>query len=165
MSIISLIAALDEHDGIGFNNQLLAHLPADLKHFKLITMGKPIIMGRLTYESIGKPLPGRENIVISTTLKEQEGITVFSKLAEALNYTKNEEEIMIIGGSRLFAAALPLAKRLYLTRIHHQFKADVFFPKLDFTHWVCKEERRQDHDDKNNYDMTFYTYDRNEFNR
>lgn len=165
MSVISLIAALDEQDGIGFNNQLLAYLPADLKHFKLITMGKPIIMGRLTYESIGKPLPGRENIIISKTLKEQEGIVVFSELADALDYTKNEKEIMIIGGSRLFTAALPLASRLYLTRIHHQFKADVFFPKLDFTRWLCKEERWQEHDDKNIYDMTFYTYDRKELNK
>ncbi len=160
MSLISLIAALDEQGGIGFNNQLLAHLPADLKYFKSVTMGKSIIMGRHTYESIGKPLPGRNNIIISKTLKSEAGITVFNELEPALDSTKKEAEIFIIGGGCLFASTFSLANRLYITKIHHQFNADVFFPVIDHTIWLCKEKRKYNRDEKNDYDMTFYIYER-----
>ena len=143
MCIISLIAVLDENGGIGFNNQLLTHLPADLKYFKSVTLGKPIIMGRRTYESIGMPLPGRENIIVSRTLTQQAEIFVFSNLEQALAHTKNKPEVMIIGGGQLFAEALPFATRLYITRVHHHFKADVFFPPINWTLWECKEEKNK----------------------
>ncbi|MFJ1269745.1 dihydrofolate reductase [Legionella lytica] len=160
MTIISLIAALDEADGIGINNQLLCHLPADLQHFKTITMGKPIIMGRKTYESIGRPLPGRLNIVLTRSSLSIEGVEVFHSLEKALVETKNYSEVMIIGGEQLFKDALSKATRLYLTRIHHQFTADVFFPNIDENLWVCIDEAFRQHDEKNQYDMSFYIYER-----
>ncbi|AWN75512.1 dihydrofolate reductase [Legionella anisa] len=158
--MISLIAAIDETGGLGFNNQLLCHLPADLQHFKSITMGKPIIMGRKTFASIGKPLPGRLNIVLSHSVTSIEGVSVFNSLEKAINQTKEFPEIMIIGGAELFAEAMNKAARLYITRIHHQFIADVFFPEIDESIWHCHEKQFRPHDEKNEYDMTFYTYER-----
>lgn len=102
MTTISLIAAIDESGGLGINNQLLCHLPADLQHFKSITMGKPIIMGRKTFDSIGKPLPGRLNIVLSRSLSFIDGVHVLDSLEKAIEYTAGHDEIMIIGGAVLF---------------------------------------------------------------
>lgn len=157
---ISLIAALDEAGGLGFNNQLLCHLPADLHHFKLNTLNKPIIMGRKTFESIGKALPGRKNIVLSNSFVSQQDITIVTNLDKALTVTNEAPEIMIIGGAQVFLEAMPIATRLYITKIHHHFTADVFFPKIDKTLWSCNEERFRAHDEKNKYDMTFYIYHR-----
>jgi dihydrofolate reductase len=158
--MISLIAAIDEAGGLGFNNQLLCHLPADLQHFKSITMGKPIIMGRKTFASIGKPLPGRLNIVLSNSITSIEGVSVFNSSEKAINQTKEFPEIMIIGGAELFAEAMNKSTRLYITRIHHQFVADVFFPEIDESIWHCTEKQFRPYDEKNKYDMTFYTYER-----
>lgn len=157
--VISLIAAVDEAWGIGKQNQLLCHLPADLRHFKQITMGKPIIMGRLTFESIGKPLPGRKNIVLTRRKKVIPGVFCFTSLAEAL-HSLEAEEIMIIGGGKLFEQSFGLAQRIYLTRIHNQFDADTFFPKINETEWTCIETEYVAADEKNNYDMTFQCYER-----
>lgn len=160
MSTISLIAAIDEHRGLGKNNQLLCHLPADLKHFKLHTLNKPIIMGRKTFESIGRPLPNRLNIVISDTLQNTSDITVVKSLKEALKEAGDVEEVMIIGGERLFKEALDCAKRIYVTIIHHTFDADVFFPVINPDEWHCKESTLRIKDEKNPYDMTFCLYER-----
>lgn len=161
MTTISLIAALDEQNGLGFNNRLLCHLPADLQHFKVITMGKPIIMGRKTFESIGKPLPGRLNIVISGTVSAIPGVVIANSLEKAMHYTEEASEIMIIGGQQLFTEALNQANRLYITRIHHQFIADTFFPQIHKQAWHCIEKQFRRRDDKNQYDMTFYIYEKN----
>ncbi|PWY56824.1 dihydrofolate reductase [Legionella qingyii] len=158
--MISLIAAIDENGGLGFNNQLLCHLPADLQHFKSITMGKPIIMGRKTFASIGKPLPGRINIVLSRSVESIEGVTVVDSLEKAIKQTKEFSEIMIIGGAELFAETMEKANRLYITSIHHQFTADVFFPEIDESIWHCCDEQFRPCDEKNKYDMTFRTYER-----
>lgn len=160
MAKISLIAAIDNHGGLGFENKLLCHLPADLKHFKTITLGKPIIMGRKTFLSIGKPLPSRRNIVLSSGLSSQEGIEIVRSLGEAIRLADKDTsaEIMIIGGAALFQEAMPIAETIYLTHIHHSFKADVFFPLLNDTQWHCIEVISQDKDEKNAYDMTFKTY-------
>lgn len=160
MSIISLIAAIDENRGMGKDNQLLCHLPADLKHFKQLTLGKPVIMGRKTFDSIGKPLPGRLNIVLSKRTLAIAGVTRVGSLNQALELVNDEPEIMIIGGAGVFEQALPLAQRLYLTVIHHMFSADVFFPNLDMTEWYLLNEGFWPHDEKNHYDMTFYHYER-----
>jgi dihydrofolate reductase len=160
MSIISLIAAIDETGGIGINNQLLCHLPADLQHFKTITMGKPIIMGRKTYESIGRPLPGRLNIVLTRSYLPIEGVEIAHSLDEALIKTKDIPEVMIIGGEQLFKDAMAIANRLYITRIHHQLTADVFFPNIDENLWACANNVFRQHDEKNKYDMSFYIYER-----
>lgn len=162
MTTISLIAAIDEARGIGFNNQLLVHLPADLKYFKSVTMGKPIIMGRRTYESIGRPLPGRKNIIISSTLSSQEEITVVPTLNSALEQVNGVEEAMIIGGARLFEEGINLATRLYITKIKHHFKADVHFPVINPEIWKCKKQSLFEHDEQNPFDMTFCVYERND---
>ncbi|MFA6301652.1 MAG: dihydrofolate reductase [Legionella sp.] len=160
MPTISLIAAVDEANGLGFNNQLLCHLPADLQHFKTITMGKPIIMGRSTFESIGRPLPGRLNIVLSRTLSAQDGILIFDSLDKALIHLQDIQELMVIGGAQLYAQTIELAQRIYLTRIHHQFQADVYFPIIDDRSWHCQNVEFRPQDDKNSYDMSFYTYEK-----
>jgi dihydrofolate reductase len=160
MTKISLIAAIDEEGGIGSNNQLLAHIPADLKYFKAVTMGKPIIMGRNTYESIGRPLPGRKNIIISSILKSNDQITVLPTITAALEYTKTNLEVMIIGGAQIFAESIKLATCLYITKIHHQFHADVFFPAIDPLYWDCKEISSLTHDEINPYDLSFCIYER-----
>ena len=158
--IVSLIAVVDEQFGLGKNNALLCHLPADLQHFKSLTVGKPIIMGRNTFESIGKPLPGRQNIVLTHRLMEIEGITIANSLDVAFELTNNHEEIMIIGGASIYEQALVFAERIYLTVIHHQFEADVFFPQLDKAVWVVQSEHTRTRDERNCYDMTFYEYRR-----
>lgn len=160
MTIISIIAAVDEANGIGANNQLLTYLPADLKYFKSTTLGKPIIMGRKTYDSIGRPLPQRLNIVISKQLAPRPGITIVSSLENALAICNDAQEVMIIGGAQIYAAAIEYASRLYITKIHHQFNADTFFPIIDFDVWHCTKQLRQQRDEKNQYDMTFCVYER-----
>lgn len=160
MPIINLIAAIDEHRGLGKNNQLLCHLPADLAHFKTITMGKPIIMGRKTFASIGRPLPGRLNIVLSRTEQAIPGVVTVGSLSQALETVADALDVMIIGGATLFEQAWPLASRLFLTVIHHTFAADVFFPSLDQDVWRCLEKTPRQADEKNPYDMTFYYYER-----
>lgn len=160
MPRISLIAAIDENQGLGKNNQLLCHLPADLAHFKHITMGKPIIMGRKTFASIGKALPGRLNIVVSTSQTEIDNVKVVPSLPEALQCAGDVTEVMIIGGAQLFQTALPIASRLYLTIIHHRFAADVFFPAFELSHWHCYQQDFRPADARNAYDLTFAYYDR-----
>lgn len=158
--MISLIAAIDEARGLGKNNQLLCHLPADLKHFKSITMGKPIIMGRKTFQSIGRALPGRLNIVLTQSNVEAPDVEVAISLQHALSMTENLGEIMVIGGAGVFQEALPLASRVYLTVIHHRFEADVFFPTMDEDQWDCVSQKAQASDSSNFYGMTFYQYNR-----
>jgi len=133
---LSLIAAMTDEGVIGFQNRLPWHLPEDLKNFKKITMGKPVIMGRKTYESIGKPLPGRKNIVLTrNTSFQAEGVTVVASLDQAIEVCKKEEisedEIFVIGGAQIYQEALPRADRLYLTKIHQSFKGDAYFPEID----------------------------------
>ncbi|CEG55784.1 dihydrofolate reductase [Legionella fallonii] len=160
MAIISLIAAIDEAGGLGANNQLLCHLPADLQHFKKVTMGKPIVMGRKTFASIGKPLPGRANIILSHSLLCIEGVIVFDSLSKAIEQYKEYDEVMIIGGAEIYKQSIGLATRLYITRIHHRFAADVFFPTIDQSLWHCQSEEFRQKDEKNQYDVTFCTYER-----
>jgi len=160
MTIISLIAAIDEEGGLGKENKLLCHLPADLKHFKTLTMNKPVIMGRKTFQSIGKILPGRLNIVISDTISSIcDGVVVQSILA-ALKLTANAPEVMVIGGAKIFEETLPLADRLYLTKIHARLDADVYFPNINLDQWRCTEAIDRHQDVANRYDMTFYQYER-----
>jgi dihydrofolate reductase len=157
---ISLIMALDEQGGMGLNNRLPWHLPAELAYFKAVTMGKPIVMGRKTFESIGRPLPGRLNLVLSRKTFEAEGVTVVSGLDAALRVAQDAPEVMVIGGMAVYQAALPYASKLYLTRVHHVFEADVFFPELDWHAWHLAHREERKSDDKNAYDMSFHTYDR-----
>lgn len=130
--MISLIVAHDKNHVIGYENDMPWHLPGDLQYFKEMTMGKPIIMGRKTFESIGRPLPGRRNIVITRNESyAAQGIETVPSLDAALALVKDVPEIMIIGGAQIFEQSLPLADKLYITLIDHEFKGDTFFPKYD----------------------------------
>lgn len=160
MTKICLIAAVDTSLGLGKDNQLLCHLPADLQHFKAVTMGKPIIMGRKTYDSIGRALPGRLNIVLSKRETFLEGVEVVDSLSKALTLASDAEEIMVIGGARVYQKSISLASTIYLTHIHHQFNADVFFPQLEQSIWCCEEKVFQPRDERNAFDMTFCRYER-----
>jgi len=127
--MVSMIAAMSKGRVIGLNGSMPWHLPADLAHFKRSTMGCPVIMGRKTYDSIGKPLPGRKNIVLSRSSSlKLAGCTVVSTLDSALSKLSDFSEVFIIGGQQLYQQALPLADRLYLTHIDAEFEGDTFFP-------------------------------------
>jgi dihydrofolate reductase len=158
--LLSLVAVVDEQMGLGKNNALLCHLPADLLHFKTLTWGKPIIMGRKTYESIGKPLPGRKNIVISHHEINQSGIIWAPSLDAAIAKVSDQSEVMIIGGASIYKQVIDVADRIYLTVIHHQFDADVYFPPIDSAQWHCIKSDKRIRDSHNAFDMTFCSYER-----
>lgn len=155
--IITLVAAMNKNNHvIGQNNRLPWHLPADLIHFKSITLGKSIVMGRKTFESIGKLLPHRRNIMI-TQQKNLiiEGCEIFHSLDEALNSLTDESEIMIIGGGRLFKEALPQAGKMILTIIEHSFDGDVYFPFWNDKEWRVISKVDYEPDENNPYRFSF----------
>ena len=161
--ILSLLVAADENDVIGKNNKLPWHLPNDLKYFKNLTWAMPILMGRKTFESIGKPLPGRKSIVITRNHHWQhEGVEVVHNIDEAIDTAKNSgvKEIFIIGGAQIFESAMPAASRIYLTRIHHVFDGDVFLPPIDETAWMKAKSTYCAPDEKNVYSHTFEIWER-----
>lgn len=166
MTTISLIAAVDAQYGLGKQNRLLCHLPADLQHFKRVTWGKCLIMGWNTFTSIGKPLPGRLNLVLSHHKRIHPGITCIHSFEEAFILAKqyaqsvetNAEEIMVIGGAQVYEQALPLASQIYLTKIDAVFDADVFFPQISSRIWECVENDTYPQDAKNKHSMTFCRY-------
>jgi dihydrofolate reductase len=162
--IISGIVAVAENNAIGKNNQLPWHLPEDLKFFKRTTIGKPVIMGRKTYESLGKPLPGRLNIVISSQnhLPVAEGVMVYNDIQAALDKAETDnEEIFIIGGGKIFEETLAEINRLYITVVKTTVPdADAFFPHLDHTHWKLVWHEDHQADDKHIYDYTFQHWER-----
>jgi len=160
--VISLIAAMANKRVIGMDNQMPWHLPADLKHFKQITYGKPVIMGRKTHESVGKALPGRRNIIISrqTNLSLPEGCEILSNLDSALALVADQPEVMIIGGAEIYKLALPKAQLMYITYIDLDVDGDTFFPAWNEAEWF--ETKRECHlpDDKNPYRYEFVTLER-----
>jgi dihydrofolate reductase len=159
--MLAIIAALSRNRVIGKDNQLPWRLPADLKHFKAVTLGKPVIMGRKTFESIGKPLPGRANIVVSRDPHfHADGIAVAHSLDDALAQAHAAPEIMLIGGAQLYAQALPRAQRLYLTLIDTDIEGDAHFPDYDPSDW--RETAREDHaaDVNNPYPYSFVVLER-----
>jgi len=157
--MISLLWAMDENRAIGRNNQLPWHLPEDLKYFKRVTMGKPIAMGRKTYDSIGRPLPGRENIVITRSQGITiEGCTVIHDVKDLLK--RDDEELFVIGGAEIFKEILPFADRLYVTEIREEFEADTFFPEYNLSDWELIESIPGMKDEKNPYNYEFLVYQR-----
>ncbi|MGI4750904.1 MAG: dihydrofolate reductase [Janthinobacterium lividum] len=158
--IITLIVAISSNNVIGKNNQLIWHLPADLKHFRQLTTGHTVFMGRKTYDSIGKPLPNRRNVVISRRLKNIDGCETVASLEDGLKLCAEEKEIFIIGGAEIYRQALPLATRIELTRIHQEFEGDTFFPEFDLNDW--QETNRQDFapDEKSSLSYSFITLNR-----
>lgn len=160
--MISLMWAMDENRVIGKDNKLPWHLPEDLKFFKRTTMGHPIAMGRKTWDSIGRALPGRENIVITRNESFScEGCTVLNSIDELLTYSREKrEEVFVIGGAEIFKAILPAADRLYLTMIYDQFAGDTFFPEFDMADWELVSKEKGIKDEKNPYDYEFLIYKR-----
>jgi dihydrofolate reductase len=159
--IISLIVAMDDHRLIGANNQLPWHLPADLKYFRRLTMNKPILMGRGTHESIGRPLPGRHNIVVTHNFRyKAPGCTVVHTVEAGLQATGRAEEVMVIGGASLYQQILPCAQRIYLTQVHGAFKGDAWFPDFDLSVWTEVWREHHDPDPKNPYSYSFSHLDR-----
>jgi dihydrofolate reductase len=159
--LISLIAAMAKYRVIGKDNAMPWHLPADLRHFKAVTLGKPVVMGRRTFESIGRPLPGRRNIVISRNTEWQAaGVERADSLATAFTLLAGSDEVMIIGGGQLYAEALPLADRLYLTHIDLQVEGDTHFPDYECYSWQELERTAHPADDKNPHACEFVTLSR-----
>jgi len=158
--IISIIVAIGENNAIGKNNQLLWHMPADLRHFKNKTAGHTIIMGRKTFDSVGKPLPNRRNIIVTRQNITIPGCEVVKSIDDAIALCKGEDEVFIGGGAEIYREAIDKTDRIYLTIIHKIFDADTFFPEIDFTQWV--ETEREDHqpDDKNELSYSFITLER-----
>ena len=158
---ISIIVAMDQNGLIGKDNGLPWHLPADLKHFKQITMGKPIIMGRKTFESIGKPLPGRVNIVLTrNTGYQAQGCMVVGSLDDAIEVAGSVDEVMIIGGATLYKKVLGQVDRIYLTQVQAQLNGDTWFPSLDESKWVEAQRVEHSADEINPYAYTFKVLDR-----
>jgi dihydrofolate reductase len=161
--IISLLLAADQSNVIGLNNQLPWHLPNDLKYFKNLTWGMPIVMGRKTFESIGKPLPGRRSIVITRNQDWNEAnVEVVHSIREAVELAgASVKEIFVIGGAEIFNTVLEDASRIYLTRIHHRFEGDVYFKGIDQQHWKLSRKVDCDADEKNRYKHSFEVWERN----
>lgn len=158
--IISLIAAMAEDRVIGADNAMPWHLPADLAWFKRNTLAKPIIMGRNTYESIGRPLPGRLNIVISRQPQSDDRVTWVTSLEQAILAAGAVDEVMIIGGGRVYEQALAQANRLYLTHIEAELEGDTYFPDYHQYGWTRTFEEQHQADEKNQYGYRFEILDR-----
>jgi dihydrofolate reductase len=161
--IISMLLAADEQNGIGINNGLLCHLPADLKYFKQVTTGHCIAMGRKTFDSIGKPLPNRTNIVITRNKHLAiEGCVMAGSIEEAIAFARkqNETELVIIGGGVIFKETLPITDKIYFTRIHHTFEADTFFPVIDESEFKMVKNEFHAPDEKNAYPYSFQVFER-----
>lgn len=160
MKNLSMIAAIGQNYELGFQNQLLCHLPADLKYFKEKTIGCPVIMGDKTWESLPKkPLPNRRNIVITLNKDAQyQDCEVVHSIEDAMNLVQNEKESFIIGGATIYSLFIGFIGKLYLTRIHADFTADCYFPRFNENEWTLVEETTSPKDDKNKYDLTFQTF-------
>nr|AOT83011.1 hypothetical protein [uncultured bacterium] len=160
--MISFLLAMDENRLIGKDNDLPWHLPADLKYFKKMTMNKSIVMGRKTFESIGKPLPGRESYVITRRDLTIDNVTILHSIDQFLEMVEedNEKEWFVIGGAEIYRQLLPYADRLYITEIHEEFQGDAYFTDLKKEDWVEKSRDQHTKDDKNSYDYDFVVYER-----
>jgi len=159
---LTAVVAATENDVIGRDNGMPWHLPADLKHFKDVTLGKPVLMGRRTYEAIGRPLPGRRNLVLSRDAAfSAAGVDVVHTLEEAITAAGDVPELMIIGGAALYALALPRTDRVHLTRLHMTVDGDAFFPLLPQSEWrETSRSPRRPADERNACDMSFLTLER-----
>jgi dihydrofolate reductase len=157
---INIVVAIAANNAIGKNNKLLWHLPKDLRHFKELTTGHTVIMGRKTFDSVGKPLPNRRNIVVTRQNIQIDGCEVVNSLEAALELAKGEAELDIIGGAEIYKQAMPLTNYIYLTIVHQDFDADTFFPEIDYSKW--QELNREDHepDEKHAFPFSFITLKR-----
>lgn len=158
--MISIIVAVAANGVIGDNNSLLWHISEDLRNFKRITSGHPVVMGRKTFESLGRPLPNRTNVVVSRTVTEIEGCRVAASLDEAIAMFPEDEEVFIIGGAQIYAQALDAADKLYLTRVEHDYEGDTSFPEWDATRWRLTSREAFPRGEKYPYPFAFEEYER-----
>ncbi|MEX2414815.1 MAG: dihydrofolate reductase [Paenibacillaceae bacterium] len=157
---LSLIWAMGHNQVIGINNKLPWRLPAELAYFKKVTMGHPIIMGRRTFESIGRPLPGRTNIVLTRDHTfTAEGTVVLHSVEQVLEQY-NDAGAFVIGGTQIYRQFFPVAERLYITMIDHEFEGDEYFPEIDWSKWCLVNEESGVQDEKNPYSYSFKVFDR-----
>ncbi len=160
--ILSLIAAVANNNVIGAENRLIWHVPADLKLFKERTMGHTLIMGRKTFESIGKPLKGRTSVILTTqtSYEAPEGCRVVHSMKQAIQSSRDEKEVFIVGGSEIYQQSIDLylCRRLYITRIFANFQGDAFFPEINTDKWELVEMEEFEADEKNKYPYAFLTY-------
>ena len=162
--IISLIVAMDEKGGIGKDNQLPWHIRSDLQRFKSLTMGHHLVMGRKTYETIRKPLPGRKMIVVTNnTTYHPNGCFIANTIKEAIQFadSNDETEVFIIGGGDIFKQSIDIANKMYITNVHAQVDADVFFPAIDFTSWELIWSEVIIRDKKDSFESDFKIFVRN----
>lgn len=158
--MISIIVAVAQNGVIGDKNSLLWHISEDMRFFKRTTSGHPVIMGRKTYESLGRPLPNRTNVVISRTLGELEGCTVVRSLEEAIALFPTEEEVFVIGGAQIYALALNVADRFYLTRVGHDYEGDTSFPTWNESEWRLISREAYEQGEKYTHPFAFEIYER-----
>jgi len=159
--MLSLIVAIAQNNVIGKDNKLVWHMTADMRFFKNTTMGHTLIMGRKTFESFGKPLPGRKSIVITRQKHwKYEGVTVVHSLEGAIKVAPKDEEVFIIGGAEIYRQAMPFCKKMYITIIHYDFEGDTHFPPVDFSQWNLISDKKHLADEKNPYDFSFRVYER-----
>lgn len=159
--IVTIVVAIGDNNAIGKDNELLWYLPTDLKHFKTITKGHTIIMGRKTFDSIGKPLPYRRNIVITRSENlEISGAEVVHTVDEALALCAGEEEVFIVGGAEIYKLAMDKTDRIYLTTVHQSYEGDAYFPEIDRSLWKVVASERHEPDEVHNVAFTFSTLER-----
>ena len=158
--MVSIIVAIAKNGIIGDKNSLLWHISEDMRFFRETTSGHPVIMGRKTYDSLGRPLPKRTNVVISRTTKHIEGCTVVGSLEEAIALFPKEEEVFIIGGAQIYALAMEVADRLYLTRVEHDYQGDTSFPEWDESKWKLLSRTPYERCEKYEYPFDFECYER-----
>lgn len=159
--MITIIAAIAENNALGKDNDLIWHLPADLKRFKKVTTGYPIIMGRNTFESIGKPLPNRTTVIVTRNKEySQQGCLIANSLEEAIELVANAEHVFIIGGAQIYKETMEkeLADQLDITLVHDTFDADVFFPEINTEKWMEISKEKFEKDEKNKFDYSFIRY-------
>ena len=163
-TLISLIVAMAQNGVIGRGNALPWRLPEDLRRFKQSTLGKPILMGRKTFESIGRPLPGRANLVLTRDRDwHAAGVIAVHSVEDALRQTRTCDELVAIGGAEIYRLLLPLARRMYLTHVHADVPGDTFFPAFDAAQWADVELHTHPADERHAYPLTFVTLERRNF--
>ena len=159
--IISLIVAMDENRVIGYKNKLPWNLPSELKYFRETTKSKPVIMGRKTHESIGRPMPERLNIIITRNENYRtDNCAVVNNVQDAIKAAKGSSEIMVIGGAEIYKLFLPVANRLYITKVHGTFKGDTYFPEFNEGEWIKAKEKFFQKDNENEYSYTIMVLER-----
>ena len=159
--MITIIAAIANNNALGLNNKLIWHLPEDLKRFKRVTTGHHVIMGRKTFESLGKPLPNRTTIIITRNKNyKANNCIIVNSLDEALENAKQDKNPYILGGAEIYKLAMPIANKLDLTIVQHEFEADAFFPEIDTSIWKEKSRVNFKADEMNKYDYSFVTYEK-----